>query len=249
MPAARPILFSAPMIRALLDGRKTQTRRILKQAHDTAGKDTAWAVCPAKESGWIAWFGQPRKAVEQFTKEAYGHGFPCPYGHPGDLLWVRESFGYYCSFMGDVLPNAPILYRADQDSCGQYPVVLPGEKDITLVNDREPWKPSIHMPRLVSRLTLEITDVRVERLQDISEADAMAEGIDIPLPDKYGCPYRSPKHSDGKHRIGDNAYTMYRDLWNDIHGKDAWQQNPWIWALTFKVNKRNVDALLSQKAA
>jgi hypothetical protein len=155
MTKARPILFSAPMIRALREGRKTQTRRILKQASNV-GEDVAWAVCPALESGWIAWFRLPREDIADFTKQAYTHGFRCPYGQSGNLLWVRETF--------HAESKHTIHYRADGWDYEDAP--------------HSGWKPSIYMPKWASRLTLEITDVRVERLQYISEQDAIAEGVE-----------------------------------------------------------------------
>lgn len=158
----RPILFSAPMIRAILDGRKTQTRRAVK---DDEGPQLGKSYCR--------------------------------YGRPGDRLWVRETF---CS---DVVraPHLPqIAYRADYDE-------IPALR----------WKPSIHMPRWASRISLEITDVRVERLQHISEEDAVAEGVG-------GNPTITPCF----------AAERFRTLWESINGIGSWDANLLVWVVSFR---------------
>lgn len=182
----RPIIFSAPMVRAILDGRKTQTRRvILRPERFTGIRDCA---------------------------------FCCPYGAPGDLLWVRENF--YERFDGlDDMDFAG--YCADRElTTGQCPAtafdaLFPGyiEK-----------RPSIFMPRRYSRLTLRVTDVRVQRVQEVSNADARAEGV---IPDyaetciDLGHPY--------------DAIPLFRQGWDLINGKRApWSSNPWVWAITFE---------------
>lgn len=173
----RPILFSAPMVRALLDGRKTMTRRIVKPQSRIVVHDNGQALT---DRGWLPELDNP-------------------YGNVGDRLWVRETF--------DAPPGSDnpgeVVYRADYDH-------------------REPqhtWQPSIFMPRWASRLTLEIESVRVERLQDISEADAHAEGVSIIGP-------------DGDH------FEDYRDgfawLWGKINGPGSWDKNPWVWAISFR---------------
>lgn len=172
--AERPILFSGEMVLAILDGRKTMTRRVVKPQPEP---DTD---CPHHVGTGIE-----RKARI------------CPYGKPGDRLWVRETF---CSF-----PDGNIFYRADND-------------------ERAPmkgWKPSIFMPRALSRITLEIKNVRVERLQDISENDAKAEG------------------TDGERYLGQGFdHCVYREafrtLWESINGPGSWESNPWVWVVEFK---------------
>lgn len=199
----RPILFSAPMVRALLAGTKTQTRRVVKPDH-LIGAHDAYMTTPE---------GQAKQ-----TKL-------CPYGQPGDRLWVREThapqadcWGAWERWLrGDGGPAPIIHYAADfkpfQDGQG-FTIHKPFI---------EKWRPSIHMPRWASRITLEVTEVRVERLQDISEADALAEGVKV-HPDHHGKP-RTSIYS---------PVQAYADLWDQINGPESWAANPWVWAITFK---------------
>jgi hypothetical protein len=188
---ARPILFTGTMIRALLDGRKTQTRQIVKG--DKPGQPLDW-LAAGLEPSFVA---SPDNGL-------------CPYGVPGDLLWARETWcpagtvngAAYCA-------DAPA--GSDQRGMG--------------------WRPSIHMPRWANRLTLEITEVRVERLQDISEADALAEGMTFP---------------EGM-ALGNDPIDAYARLWGQINGEGSWAANPWCWALTFTVHQQNVDAFLKAR--
>lgn len=190
-----PILFSAPMVRAILDGRKTQTRRIVKLPRGWADK---YPICDPFAMPPAVWWWNG-------VHERVGVRQECPYGQPGDRLWVREAF----SAMGDKSRQAsPIFYRADRatDNCG--------------------WTPSIHMPRWASRILLEITDVRVERLQEISEADAKAEGTFGPEPAVVGgedCEIGFPSHVQ-----------EFRHLWESINGEGSWIENPWVWVIEFK---------------
>lgn len=238
----RPILFSGAMVRAILEGRKTQTRRVCKPADmnsvlprefrdrvaGAAGveytPDWANAVYPARVSGWIAWGQGVMPNLAEFTKQQYEHGFPCPYGAHGVRLWVRETWAVRNR------PAGPrIEYRADGASAP-----LPthhdirdegGRVDLTrYVADR--WRPSIHMPRWASRITLEVAGVRVERVQDISEADAQREGWDFSNVDPYTTydPVRQSK-----------AREWFAALWdgiNDARGY-GWQANPWVWVVEF----------------
>lgn len=189
----RPILFSAPMVRALLAGTKTQTRRIAKGA-------PSWAT----DAGFSAF--TPRGSIS-FRGVAPGHGFGesfvrCPYGVPGDRLWVRETF----------FENADgVFYRATDPAW-----------DAERENTRVTWKPSIFMRRRQSRLTLEVTDVRVERVQDISESDARAEGVER-------------DHGALNATMSDVARGRYEKLWGDINGSDSWAANPFVWVVSFKV--------------
>lgn len=202
----RPILFSAPMVRALLDDRKTQSRRV---------------VMPAPIS-------QPRHPLVSFN-----HGVPewsfgladqtsrglrwwrCPYGVPGDRLWVRER---YCLDVGyDECPPA------DVPSFARVGYAATDKAQAWMGRDR----PSIHMPRWASRILLEITDVRVERLQDISEGDAIAEGLEWIVPGIWSVAMSLPI-------VGDNPRAVYGALWDHINGEGAWAANPWVWAVSFK---------------
>ena len=214
----RPILFSAPMVRAILSGDKTQTRRIEKR------------LDPKKGAVTTDIHGKPMRSV-------WAYGGPildCPYGQPGDRLWVREAFAEeydYCDH--PEMPGAPTEhfhyawhYRADGEP-----------KRDQLDGFLSSWKPSIHMPRIASRIQLEITGVRVEHLQEISEADAVSEGIRISSKVRqsetcYGiCECALP---DGLTHFNDSAYDLYRKLWEQINGPGSWQANPWVWVVEFR---------------
>lgn len=198
----RPILFSGEMVRAILDGRKTQTRRVLKPS---------WSRCLDLTDP-----DDRARAVEQ-----------CPYGVPGDRLWVRETWADVNSSEGPAL-----LYRADGGmrtwhefsetfgpDYGAGPsmdyVAYPGEyvmwwSDLLAGEPDHRWRPSIYMPRWASRLTLEVTEVRVERVQEVSEEDARAEGV--------------------------GTREQFIDLWGSINMKRGygWAKNPWVWVVSFR---------------
>jgi hypothetical protein len=193
----RPILFSGAMVRALLAGSKTQTRRVVKITHRTPGL----AACLMPPAGLPA---RPRVAAEL-----------CPYGQPGDRLWVREST--YRRPQLNLLTGEPLdpkygggAYTADDDD-----VLTPEGFDLCWWYSRKAC-PSIHMPRWASRILLEITEVRVERLQDISRGDAMAEG----------CPFPNMA-------TGPDPRKWYADLWECLGGR--WDANPWVWAVSFRI--------------
>jgi hypothetical protein len=196
---ARPILFSGAMVRALLDGRKTQTRRVVKPQPVVTDEEAA--VLPqAWEDGFIP--------------------IPCPHGKPGDLLWVRESFAVpFRHDPGTTGRAGGAIYRADAGIDHQWSA-----------DTKKTWTPSIHMDRWASRLTLEITGVRVERLQQISEADAVAEGCRGQIDGGLICPSE-----------------QYGELWSSINGQDSWDANPWVWVIEFKVHSANVDDFLRKK--
>lgn len=177
----RPILFSGPMVRALLDGSKTQTRRIVKPPY-TGCLDAGLGA----------------------------NTDLCPYGQPGDRLWVREAWAETRPF-GIPWPATMTVYR-EGDNRTDY---------------GGPWKPSIHMKRSASRITLEITEVHVERLQDISEADALAEGIVRQRDGGYGL-------ADTTHYHFTDPRQSYFSLWEAINGAGSVEANPWVWAVTFR---------------
>lgn len=221
-PKERPILFSAPMVRALLDGTKTQTRRIVKIQSTTT------------EPPYLRPDGRYTYTVCE--GHAVGEPFPCPYGIPGDRLWVRENYRYS-------LPDS-IRYQADGAVIITKPpasVVIPNHK----LND---WRPSIHMPRWASRLTLEITEIRVQRLQDISEEDAIAEGIECAHRDEdrtfwKNYRFKSPHPKRGKVwnpeenqivNYNREPIRSYQSLWESINGPGSWDANPYVWAITFR---------------
>jgi hypothetical protein len=174
-----PILFSAPMVLALLDGRKTQTRRVVKlppgyQFDGVRARAAVLCSLPRQPTG--------ARVVR------------CPYGFPGDRLWVRET---WAPSQGDERPWCE--YRAD---CAD-PLAIK-------------WKPGIYMPRRLSRIILEITDVRVQRLHDITEEDARAEGVALS-------------------RWRPAALDAFEHLWQQINGDGSWEANPYVWALTFQL--------------
>ena len=241
-----PILFSAPMVRAILKGDKTQTRRVMKvqpQGH-------YWKTLPGyqlKHTEAVMANGKVavkfRHTIPQNPSPDFENAWiSCPYGVPGDLLWVRETVAH-----GEGL-KYHVAYKADSQ-CGAWgwdgdgnPLfslhghVLEGDAGRAVGNYGmhrygKRWTPSIHMPRWASRIRLRIRDVRVERLQDISEDDAVAEGVAleryVPVSDSAG------KHASGEAEPTDPV-AEYRDLWNHINGAGAWESNPWVWALSFE---------------
>ncbi|TDY65763.1 hypothetical protein [Roseinatronobacter bogoriensis] len=198
----RPIIFSAPMVRALLDGRKTQTRRKLPVPPPFDSQDDIDAPVAA---GFIE--PKYRRGDRLYVREAWAALDACTHNDPGAQALADRGF-----------------YRADHTvDCG----------------DVSRWRPSIHMPRWASRLTLTVTDVRVQRLQDISEADAVAEGIEGDPVNAWRCYQPEPK--------GQTHWACpresFRTLWNSLHGPDAWDANPWVCALSFTVHRGNIDQM------
>lgn len=205
----RPILFSAPMVRALLAGTKTQTRRVVR---------------PQPSPELLADYAEIRatRGSTRTDAQALSECIPCPYGQPGDRLWVRETWNQFDGWAG-------YLYAADYDGWG----IGPNDDPDHVPDHAVRWRPSIHMPRAASRITLEITGVRVERLQDISEADAIAEGV---RPDPGG---RQDDDAAGFHRIGavrgdSFPIARYAVLWESINGPGSWDADPWVWVVEFK---------------
>lgn len=213
----RPILFSASMVRALLDGSKTQTRRVVKLPHmnplgvwepmtiggPNGGRTKAGETIPEQGSIW-------------HTRT--GDGICCPYGQPGDRLWVREN--------GWERPDrTPKMMREGADTWRPYYFDADGLSFYDSADFKE-WgfkrRPSIHMPRWASRITLEITGVRVERLQEISEGDALAEGVSV-----------HQNHHDKPRTSIYGPVQAYRDLWEQINGTGSWDANPLVWVVEF----------------
>lgn len=255
--ADRPILFSGPMVRALIDGRKTQTRRIIKD--QTLYRDTPQQTRDILgETGevWTGFMGWQFIGTALANRGICGKGC-LPRFAPGDRLWVRESGT-----------------RFDKGTCDQHVWYAAGRNEIYPWLDQNfpgldpnaPWPhpegpgtglpysvPSIHMPKWASRLTLPVTNVRIERLQDISEEDAISEGIEKQFYDgddpehigSYGWKDYTV-YSDGTphaHAVApfNNPISSYRSLWNRINGEGAWESNPWVVANTFEVIQRNID--------
>jgi hypothetical protein len=212
----RPILFSAPMVRALLDGTKTQTRRVCKPLLS----DREWVEERENGSFWRCADGEPTCYTGVWETHEYAQQFPvrCPYGPSGDRLWVREA--WTVNLTGDPKRGGSgtvPIYRAEHPHAA----------------DR--WRPSIFMPRWASRITLEVTGVRVERLQDISEADAIAEGVrELPLQAAEPRCWWTADASAGAALHARTAINAYRLLWEYINGPGSWDANPWVWAVEFR---------------
>lgn len=215
--ADKPIIFSAPMVKALIEGRKHQTRRVLKpQPHGTlvsASRDKWMSEEPSEATGGM-------RQVDPWRPLRYA---------PGDRLYVREAWRTVAAY-DDLAPSQmggdePLRYEADNA------VEMWGWARITTFSR---YRHARHMPRWASRLTPTVTDVRVQRLQEISEEDARAEGI------KEVSPARFDYHDHAEIRFT-NARAAFADLWNSLHGPDAWAANPWVVALTFTVERRNID--------
>jgi len=253
MTKERPILFSGPMVRAILEGRKTQTRRILK--HDTQSPLTD-KFGPMKETcdpGY--WVGCDIHGTAAFAR--------CPYGVPGDRLWVRETWT-----LGDTDTEswAEVYFRADGEDGKAHRFSVGEEVAERHAAERERlevagdggsnWKPSIHMPRWASRLTLEVKAVRVEQLQEISEADAIAEGATRREIHGHSAGWsmdwsrvgQLSRFAGGIHQRGNEQPLTDRDvclgsarmafgaLWNSINGKRGrgWEANPFVWVVKFE---------------
>lgn len=209
----RPIIFSTPMVKAILAGRKTQTRRIVKPAGPLQRE--CWDHCIVRWSetghggpGWYVW--------DDGCEDEGSHVVPCPYGQPGDVLWVRETWALPPNFdperhgrIKDGPPSiGPVCFKSRYSSWDPWPATR--------------WRPSIHMPRWAARLFLRVEEVRVERLQEISEGNARAEGVkavsmaDVP---------RQATYTDRQD---------FAQLWDQINGKRApWESNPFVWVITF----------------
>lgn len=208
----RPILFSAPMVRALLDGSKTQTRRIIK------GQAPEWATFTDEEYADGREFFMVCGEKEPSGLRPILAAAHCPYGHAGDRLWVRETFSDIYGAGGDeARRKEEVMYRAD------------GETDPYVIGGR--WTPSIHMPRWASRILLEIVSVRVERLQAIGPDDAVEEGIERVRQDDDRVCYWRDYVTGGKVAV---QVGSYRSLWESINGSGSWDANPWVWVVEFK---------------
>lgn len=209
----RPILFSAPMVRALLSDTKTQTRRVVKpQPYIDDQGNACWNGSN---------FGQDSRgphiqALASPLPSSKTGRVRCPYGQPGDRLWVREAWKAHTTFdhlPPRDIPESHVWYMADDGYKAE-----------------SRYRQGMFMPRWASRITLEVTGVRVERLQDISESDALAEGV-TPLPggDMWtaGGVYDGPLHAA-------RPQWAYRRLWEQINGPESWAANPWVWVIEFK---------------
>ncbi|CUY18921.1 ASCH domain-containing protein [Serratia marcescens] len=213
----RPVIFNGEMVRAILDGRKTQTRRVMKPQPEPCYRGGHW---------WPSNAFKTMLHIEEQMQNGQGGwkglaGYACPFGRVGDRLWVRETF---MDLTGTGIEATTgkfegLAYRADTPA-GSYGDEV--RKDYGLK-----WTPSLHMPRKACRILLEITAVRVERLNDISEEDAKAEGV------KAGV---CPGHEHMMHQVA------FSELWQSIYGEESWRANPWVWVIEFKqVSAREVE--------
>lgn len=227
--AERPILFSGPMVRAILEGRKTQTRRVVRG--DAGENAEVWAAPRTIDEPW-EW-----GLLADHGRAGHGGYTRCPYGAPGDTLWVRET---WCHARDPITskPNGLFHYKADgedvfEDDGDGYAVE---NKDGTW---KSPWRSPLYMPRWASRLTLRVTDVRVHRLHEVTEEDALAEGVEAPRCPNCGytrvdCGVHLDHHLCGPTEPP-SATFEFEYLWESINGKRApWSSNPWVWAVTFE---------------
>lgn len=224
----RPILFSAPMVRAIQEGRKTVTRRVLRFQPGADADITVERYNVAVTN---------RRGYQEAGPEIFGAwwrdgeaGCKCPYGAPGDRLWVRET--WYCDHFE--VTRGPYLKPDDlnvSEAIDDGTLVYAADGLTPYEADQPIWKPSIHMPRWASRILLEITNVRVERLQVISDKQALAEGVRLyadhaALGDWY--------HVEGKETYSADPRKSFELLWSSINGPTAWDANPWVWTVEFK---------------
>lgn len=218
-----PILFSTPMVQALLAGRKTQTRRIVK---------------PAPQGRMYK-----EHEKETWSDTDWGHTYKCTYGKPGDIIYVRETW-----FPAAINGNKVLIGYNVEDPQQTIEITTDKVDSYWKQLDKGRHIPSIHMPKEAARIWLEVTEVRVERLQDISEEDAKAEGIE------RNCTYdgnhsicstcTNQCRSEGEwlHYMRDlddfpaySAKESFQSLWQSINGPDSWNANPWVWVVSFKV--------------
>lgn len=212
----RPILFSGPMVRAILEGRKTQTRRVVNpqpvvdisrrsEERRTWHVEVEWKGVCTRHHGFAGLGHGDKEMLASWAEKE------CPYGTIGDRLWVRETWGVSCAYSVDF--TGRMIREREWGNWFDYRATMEP------VIGGWAWKPSIHMPRQFSRITLEITDVRVERLQEISVGDAKAEGIE-PFLNRDGTAWRAG------FQLG----------WNEINAKRgySWESNPWVWVISFK---------------
>ena len=214
----KPIIFSGEMVRAILEGRKTQTRRVIKPQPRIEIEYGDFGSVLSESWTWDhAGFNRQEERTPGQTDPTQF----CPYGKPGDRLWVRETFSYVTLAENEFDANYSLHKRTPEG----YPVSMFYKAAYGDESFPANWIPSIHMPRWASRITLEVVDVRVERVKDISYDDIVAEGWDV----KTSQPF-----TDGT--AGQDARTWFRNLWDSINAKRGygWDVNPWVWVIEFK---------------
>ncbi|ENZ7751176.1 hypothetical protein U4L13_07675 [Klebsiella pneumoniae] len=220
----RGMIFNGEMVRAILDGRKTQTRRIMKVQPESNQLGLLLITDSTKHSDIGKYHWAESNATGNHVRSKL---FLCPFGAVGDRIWVREGFFPAPLEMQSEPPRKTMWNIAYRDGM-QMEKLAPAEYNPTIYN-YERWTPSIHMPRWASRILLEITNVRVERLNGISEEDARAEGIidggclNCGEPEPCGCANPEPDATDA-----------FAYLWQSIYGQENWNANPWVWVISFK---------------
>jgi len=250
MKEERPILFNTPMVQAILEGRpsdrasragKTQTRRVIKpqppeDAHEFHFLDNRPEWIKRKINNSWSYFGDPEHGSFPCNDS---DKLKCPYGQPGDLLWVRETFCKTTEEYLHVKTKLPFVYKADV-------------KDFKIVKQEMSnmgwkWKPSIHMPKAAARIWLKVKDVRVERLQEISEEDILAEGVRIPVNretgnvevrlgvDNSALSFLPEKSINTKYTQSQLLFAHWAELWCKVNGRQSWDANPWVWVVEFEV--------------
>lgn len=209
----RPILFSAAIgVRAILAGRKTQTRRLARHRHGI-GFLGGRGQEDDPECWGYAFDGPDHHGYAVLARgldERHDHGctsIPCPYGEPGDRLWVRETWGLHCYGDFTCWMRDSVRGRSEDDIRSSLEVAYAADAR----SPYDHWRPGIFMPRWASRITLAVREVRVERLHAITEADAMAEGV--------------------------GSVEEYLGLWRELHGEPSLATNPWVWVVDFEVSK------------
>lgn len=209
----KPILFSTPMVQAILKGRKTQTRRVVKKQ-----------ILYDDDSGYKFWDNLMFDIHDDVLETMYMPDH-CPYGAIGDVLWVRETFA--------ITGSNPI-----HDSASG--ILISEKMDYVFRGQKQPhiekllkWKPSIYMPKEACRIRLLIKDISVERLQDISDSDALAEGVEHVIDKITG--YCGYDYLNGGYNLMTTPYHGYKSLWEKINGKGSWGLNPWVWIIEFEV--------------
>lgn len=232
-----PILYSTEMVKSIISGTKTQTRRVFKD-HPRLSSDLS-------KVDLNKWMGDHPDYILSF----------CPYGKPGDILWVRETYKSI-GFDDDIMPQLQIQYK---DGVIRWVDV---DVNVKLIAQNK-WKPSIHMPKAAARIWLQITSISVQRIQDISAFDAWNEGIEAFSEDYHSEPgavhgdYKNylwrddPKYCDYFFPSYADPTMSFKSLWIKINGKNSWDKNPWVWVVEFEVlsttGKNNVgDYILSQ---
>lgn len=261
----RGMIFNAEMVRAILDGQKTQTRRIMKVQPSEDFTPMNMALEPDYKARWyIPGIVDKDGYLQPASKEVFGvsnenEGYSCPFGSVGDRIWVRETWGVVSHELdedGRIQPWKPdrpaTAIHEMPFGNGYYSghAIYAADGDFTWGDDdgyedgRSCWKPSIHMPRAASRILLEITDVRVERLNAISEEDAQSEGVHTEVWDQtvVAMNYAARDEffqfwsEDMPHYVEMNQLyrSSFRSLWEYIYGAENWLANPWVWVIEFK---------------